>query len=327
MAKKLFVLKNNLAEAFNETVSSALNNAGELHIEIVPLRKIELDPENPRNMSITTDDIYNGLSESDELLKSKKINLEELDSLSQSIKNQGVLNPVLLYKSGDKYKLIAGERRTLASILAGKQDIPARIMPTKPDPFKLSLIQWIENMERSDLKLWERFVNLKKIVESYSITSKKNFEEITATEIKNILGCSIQQGVNYRYLLNSSEALKEQIRSDSIRNIEKAAFISKSPLHLQESLINACKNGFSMSQLKNLAQGVSKKTNIKITNGDHIKIGFKTSPVVIQTIIKSIIENSSYSGFKHELDSLKDCNSSDLNKIFKKLIKFIETSA
>ena len=74
---------------------------------------------------------------------------ESIKELSDSIKEQGVLTPLLVRRNGDGFELIAGERRTLASILAGKEDIPAKILTVKPSSLKISLLQWIENIERT----------------------------------------------------------------------------------------------------------------------------------------------------------------------------------
>ena len=71
MVKKSFKIKGNLAEALDDTVNSAKNNAGELHIEIIPLRKIELDPDNPRDLALSFDDLYTGLSNNTNLFERK----------------------------------------------------------------------------------------------------------------------------------------------------------------------------------------------------------------------------------------------------------------
>ena len=66
----------------------------------------------------------------------------------------------MVYKLGEKYRLVAGERRTLASII-GQDRYSAKILDSKPTDLKISLLQWIGNVERSDLSLWERLKILK----------------------------------------------------------------------------------------------------------------------------------------------------------------------
>ena len=52
MAKKAFTIRGNLAEGLDETIQSAQSYSGELHVEVIPLRKIALDPDNPRDLAL-----------------------------------------------------------------------------------------------------------------------------------------------------------------------------------------------------------------------------------------------------------------------------------
>lgn len=74
---------------------------------------------------------------------------ESLKSLSQSIKNHGLQQPILIRKVGGDYELIAGERRLRASVMAGLSQVPAIVKTVSDrDSMKIALI---ENMEREDL--------------------------------------------------------------------------------------------------------------------------------------------------------------------------------
>ena len=75
-------------------------------------------------------------------------NPETLKSLADSIKEKGVLQPILVKKLGDEYKIVAGERRFLASQEAGLEEIPACILDEKDNDKE---IQLIENTQREDL--------------------------------------------------------------------------------------------------------------------------------------------------------------------------------
>src|SRR3990167_1368046 len=118
--KKVFSIGNALSQGLEDTIESAQNYSGELRIDIIPIRKIELDPANPRNLALTLDDVQNGISDLDSSKDRKAEELDSLQSIANSIRTQGIINPILVYKHGEKYRLIAGERRTLASILADK---------------------------------------------------------------------------------------------------------------------------------------------------------------------------------------------------------------
>lgn len=326
MAKKSFKIRGNLAEALDDTVSSAKNNAGELHIEIIPLRKIALDPENPRDLLLGFEDLYEGFSGTDLEKKRKTTEKEALSSMVKSIAEQGIINPVVVYKHGEQYRLIAGERRTLSSILAEKTDIPAKVLTARPDPLKLSLLQWIENMEREDLSLWERLRNLEKIIFAFSENKEKELNDITATDLSQLLGCSLQQGVNYRNVLSASDSLKNFIKTGDIKNIEKAALIAKSPKELQEELIQACIDGNTLSEMKKMAKAKPDSSNKKTAGRPSTKINFgsTSSTKVAKSILDSVIRNKSLEKYTSSLGEIVWDDHKSIATAFRQLIKSLE---
>lgn len=327
MSRKSFKIKSSLAAALDDTVTSAKNNAGELHIEIVPLRKISLDPDNPRDLAFTFEDAQTGVYDNDLHVKRKKSEEESLKSLAKSIKEQGVINPIVVYKEGDQYRLIAGERRTLASIMANKTDIPAKVLTAKPDPLKLSLLQWIENIEREDLSLWERMQNLEKIVTSYADKNQKAFKEITPTELASILGCSLQQAVNYRHVLNASKELRDRIKSGVIKNIEKAALIAKSPKNMQPILIKNCIEGASLSALKRISanpQIIENKPSTKTKQNEKVNFGSTTNLAAAKNIIHAVLGHDSFKHFGEKMDKVIWDDHRSVSTAFRKLLKLLE---
>lgn len=326
MAKKSFKIRGNLAEALDDTVSSAKNNAGELHIEVIPLRKIALDPDNPRDLLLSFEDLYENLLGTDAEKKRKSAEKEALSSMAKSIVEQGVINPVVVYKYGEQYRLIAGERRTLASILAGKTDIPAKVLTARPDQLKLSLLQWIENIEREDLTLWERLRNLEKILAAYAEKQGKTLAEITATDLSQLLGCSLQHGVNYRNLLNAPDNLKGFIKSGDIKNIDKAAFITKSPKELQEELIQACIDGNTLAEMKKMTK---EKRDIKSNHSSgrpatKINFGSTASTKVAKTILDCVMSNKSLEKYTAKLGNIVWDDHKSIAIAFRQLIKSLE---
>ena len=326
MAKKSFKIKSDLAEALNDTVTSARNNAGELHIEIIPLRKISLDPDNPRDLALSFEDLYKGLSKDDDCFERKTSEKEALNSMVKSVEGQGIINPIVVYKHGEQYRLIAGERRTLASIIANKEDIPAKILTCKPDELKLSLIQWIENIEREDLSLWERVRNLEKILAAYAVSQKKQTSEITPTELSKLVNCSLQQGVNYRHVLNAPKELRKYIQTSEIKNIEKAAFIAKSLPKIQNILIQACLNGATLSELKKLAREIP-TANIRPGKGrptTKINFGSTNSTKVAKKIIDAILDHKNFQDFNSRLGDIRWNDHRSIAMAFRQLIRLLE---
>lgn len=87
---------------------------------------------------------------------------EELRELSNSILENGVLQPITVRKSGNNYTLVAGERRLRASIMAGLREIPAII--TDINEKESSLIALVENLQRCDLDFFEEAMGIHNLI-------------------------------------------------------------------------------------------------------------------------------------------------------------------
>lgn len=93
---------------------------------------------------------------------------QELQELSDSIKQNGVLQPLLVRKKGAKYEIVAGERRYQAAKLAGLAEVPVIIKDIDDDEvFKLALI---ENLQRSDLSPLEEARGYKQLIKERGLT-------------------------------------------------------------------------------------------------------------------------------------------------------------
>lgn len=329
--KKVFSIGTALSQGLEETIESAQNYSSELRIDVIPIKKIELDIENPRDLALTIQDVQHGITDTDKE-KSRKVNeLESLQSIANSIKTQGIINPITVYKFGEKYRLIAGERRTLASILAGKSDIQAKILDDKPDDLKIGLLQWIENIERSDLTLWERLSNLKKIVAAYAASKGVQASQITTTELGELIGCTKSHAMNYKAVLNADDELLKQVSENNIKNLEKAAFISEIKLlNVRQQAIEACTAGATLKQLKDIVkQSIDKLTLIKSTEkrgrqSTAINFGNTKNINVAKVIIQSLLKHEALS---HVAPSFKNVDWSDhrtMSEIFKQLLKSLE---
>jgi ParB family chromosome partitioning protein len=329
--KKVFSIGSALSNGLEETVSAAHSYSGELRIEIIPIRKIELDPENPRELSITLEDLYQGTVSSDMYATKKKQDIESLQSLAKSIKEQGIINPIVVYRFGDKYRLVAGERRTLSSILADKLDIPAKILDSKPDELKISLLQWIENMERSDLSLYERLKNLEKIVHAYAMSGVTT-ANITVTELSQLIGCSKAQAVNYKAVLNASAEIKQLIQDNRIRNLEKAALICEvEHPDFKEHLISACLEGASLKKLKVIAQQNIQMNKAKKANQERrgrqttqINFGVTKNVAVAQLVLNSLLNNEELSHLSSYFKNIAQDDPKQITETFKTLLMKLE---
>jgi ParB family chromosome partitioning protein len=112
--------------------------------------------------------------------------------LSASIKEKGVLEPLLVLANGDgTYMIIAGERRWRASRLAGLTEVPCIEVDT--DEHGVAEIALIENLQRKDLNIWEEADGLKSLAERFGYTQDQIAQKIsksrsTVTELMTVAG-------------------------------------------------------------------------------------------------------------------------------------------
>ncbi len=92
-----------------------------------------------------------------------KFNEQSIIELAESIREHGVIQPIVVRKIADKYEIIAGERRYKASVLAGKTTIPAIV--TDLDDKNSAEVALIENVQRQDLTPIEEAISYKKILD------------------------------------------------------------------------------------------------------------------------------------------------------------------
>ncbi len=330
--KKVFSIGTALAQGLEETIESAQNHYGELRVDVLPLGKIETDPDNPRDLAITFQDLQQGIVTHDKEFMRKTEELEGLQSLAHSIKTQGIINPVTVYKHGERYRLIAGERRTLASILAGKTDIQARILDNKPGELKISLLQWVENMERTDLSLWERLKNLEKILAAHARSKQLSPAELSITEISQLIGCTKPHAMNYKTVLHADSTIRKLIAEDKIRNLEKAAVIADiEPGDVRARAIQACLEGATLKQLKTFHLPANRKTSHARaieTRGRQtttIQLGMTKNSEVAKRILDILLNHHSLRQLAPQFKGIDWSNPRSLSEAFKSLLKKIET--
>lgn len=143
MAKKA-ALGKGLNALFTETAAES----GSEPEASLPIASIVTNPDQPR----------------------KSFDETQLSELSDSIKQNGVLQPILVRKKGDMYEIVAGERRYQASKLAGLKEIPAIIRDIDDaEVFQLALI---ENLQRSDLTPIEEARGYRQLLDTKGLTQE-----------------------------------------------------------------------------------------------------------------------------------------------------------
>ena len=153
----------------------------------------------------------------------KDFNEEELQELAESIKNYGVLQPLLVQKKGTSYELIAGERRWRAAKLAGLKEVPVVLREySKQQAMEIALI---ENVQRADLNPIEEAQAYQQLVKEFHLTQ----EEIAARVSKNRATIT-----NAMRLLKLDEEIQDLVIKGAISSGHARAILSLEDKQLQK---------------------------------------------------------------------------------------------
>lgn len=316
--RKGFSISQSIQRGLTETVNAVKNNAGTMRFEIVAISKLEIDPENPRELVLTPDDISK--MEIEPLENEKAREYESLLSLSETIKMKGLINPVVVYKYGEKYRLVAGERRFLASLIAGKTDIQAKVLNEKPKDLKQ--LQWIENTEREDLSLKDRLGNVDSVIQEHLKEFPHN--KVSATLIKELLGVSLQQATSYFAAINASEKIKECIADGLITSLDKVAAIAKiEDTELQIKALEACIAGTSLKNIQGFIKQESKKSEKRGRAPKKINLGSTSKMDAVKRLISFILERSEYQQHGDKFSKINWADHKHVSKAFKELLELI----
>ena len=106
----------------------------------------------------------------------KNFNQESLEELSESIKEYGVIQPIVVSKEDGYYAIVAGERRWRAAKLAGLAEIPAIIRES--DEQTNREISLIENIQREDLNPYEKALGIRSLMDKYGMTQEEVSKKI-----------------------------------------------------------------------------------------------------------------------------------------------------
>lgn len=181
---------------------------------------------------------------------------ESLRSLSESIRENGIMQPVCVRRKGALYEIISGERRTRAAKLAGLTEIPCIIMSV--DDEQAAILALIENIQRKDLSYFEEALAIEKLISCYGLTQEQAAERLGKAQstIANKLRL-LRFGDAERQLMIMGNLSERQARS--LIRIENAAIrrsvieqIVRDNLNLKqtEQLVNKALNGVPETKKK-----------------------------------------------------------------------------
>ena len=169
---------------------------------------------------------------------------EALQELSDSIKEHGVFQPIIVKKSIKGYEIIAGERRVKASRMAGLTEIPAIIRDFNDQ--EMMEIALLENLQRENLNAIEEATAYKKLQETLVVTQE---------ELAKRLGKSRSHITNMIGILSLPQNIQDEISKNNV-SMGHARVLSKlSDEKEQQALLDKIlKDGISVRELENLTQ-------------------------------------------------------------------------
>lgn len=283
MEQKKKALGRGLEELFSTEVldfdtfeSNIMENATTNEIQDIPINEIRPNPYQPR----------------------KSFNEEALRELSESIKNHGVFQPIIVKKGIRGYDLIAGERRLRASKMAGLDKIPAIVKDFSDD--EMREIALLENIQRENLTAIELAWAYKGIIDNLDIRQDDLALRIgkSRSHITNTLG-----------LLNLPEEVQKMILNGEL-SMGHARVLSKMEdeskiTDLAKKIIN---EGLSVHEIEEISKDEEIKKRVPITRRER-----NTDYTNIENELKDIL------GTKVKVDNKKINiyfeNVNDLNRI------------
>jgi ParB family chromosome partitioning protein len=167
---------------------------------------------------------------------------QNIEELAQSIKEKGVIQPLLVRRKGDYYELIAGERRLRASNMLNLKELPIIVKEVDdPDSLELALI---ENIQRQDLNPIEEAHAFQYLIEKFQVTQEK---------ISEILGKARVSITNTLRLLKLPREIQEEIKKGRISFAHGKALLEIEDENKQRKFAQEIiSKGLSVQELENL---------------------------------------------------------------------------
>lgn len=166
----------------------------------------------------------------------------QLQELAESIKEYGVMQPVMVRVVNGQYQLISGERRFRASKLAGKETIPAVV--SQLNDREVAEMALIENLQREDLSYFEEAEGYARLIEEFQITQE---------EVAKKMGKSQPTIANKLRLLQISERVRKEIAVDVITERHVRALLKLKDENMQmEALHKIYQYNYNVKQTEEL---------------------------------------------------------------------------
>jgi ParB family chromosome partitioning protein len=206
-------------------------------------------PEEKGYSELDIDDIYPNPHQ-----PRKKFSTEKIKDLAESLKETGMIQPVVVYREDNKYYLIVGERRWRAAQYLNWNKIPAIIKDMIHDDILVSAL--VENIQREDLNPIEIAEGIEVLMLQMGLTQERASER---------LGMNRSTLTNYLRLLKLPEAVKESVISGDISQGHARAILSlEDNTDILNALSKILKDHLSVRQTEKMVKSFSKEKIPKV---------------------------------------------------------------
>lgn len=200
----------------------------------------------------------------------------QLEELSNSIREYGVLQPVTVRAVDGAYQLVSGERRFRASILAGKETIPALVRSFSDR--EVAELALIENLQREDLNYFEEAEGYARLIQEFQITQE---------EVAKKMGKSQPTIANKLRLLHIPERVRREISVDVVteRHVRSLLKLKNEDQQL-EVLHRIYKNNLNVRQTDDLIENllITEEKNVREQKKKKMMKAIKDMKIFVNTI-------------------------------------------
>ena len=228
----------------------------------------------------------------------KRFDKDSLDELTNSIRERGIIQPIIVRKSSDqngKYEIVAGERRWHAAQSAGLHDVP--IVEVEADDLKSLEFAIVENVQRSDLNPIEEAMGYKKLIDEFNYDQEK---------VSKFIGKSRVHVTNSLRLLSLPKEVTSLIEEGKITQGHAKILVGLNNAHfLARKIID---KKLSVRQSENLIRILKSTKKVKTLSKDANLTNLETSiedTIGLKVFIKNKKNNSGNVTFEYkDLDQL-----------------------
>lgn len=209
----------------------------------------------------------------------------ELKSLAESIRRSGVLQPLSVRKLGDRYELIAGERRLRASRLAGLEEVPCIVVDVTAR--ESAILAVLENLQRQDLTFFEEARAYHSLIMDWDVTQEQAAEK---------LGKAQSTIANKLRLLRMTKEEEQLIVENSLTERHARALLRIENIEMRKKVLdNVIQRSFNVSQTEDLVDKVlqkdsKKKKQVPTILIKDIRIFFNTMDKAVDLMKKSGVD-------------------------------------